>query len=233
MSRDTRAPITPKTKVAELLDAYPELEQVLVDMAPLFRKLKNPVLRRTIARVTTLERAAGVADLPLRELTTALRRAAGFPDDDGGLDAGGPAEISDGDEPAPWVDASRVRWTVDADELLAAGKEPITDVVEKARLLGVENLGLIRSSFRPAPLIELLEKQGFRIAVVRSDDGFATFVGRDGGSPPPVADGSSLQHLTHVDRALPETVRQRWKPTSPTVSARNRSRPLRRGSGTH
>jgi len=58
-----------------------------------------------------------------------------------------------------------------------------THVVEKARLLGVEDLGLIRSSFRPAPLIELLEKQGFRIAVVRSADGFATFVGRHGEAP--------------------------------------------------
>ena len=55
--------------------------------------------------------------------------------------------------------------------------------MEQARSLGADELGLIRSSFRPAPLIELLEKQGFRVAVVRSDDGFATFVGRHGEAP--------------------------------------------------
>ncbi len=50
--------ITPQTKVKELLDAYPELEPVLIDMAPAFKKLRNPVLRRTIARVTSIKQAA-------------------------------------------------------------------------------------------------------------------------------------------------------------------------------
>ena len=57
--------ITPKTKVAELLSTYPELEDVLVDMAPAFKKLKNPVLRRTIARVTSLQQAASVGEVPV------------------------------------------------------------------------------------------------------------------------------------------------------------------------
>ena len=43
--------ISPKTKVGELLDAYPELESVLMEMSPAFEKLKNPILRRTVARV--------------------------------------------------------------------------------------------------------------------------------------------------------------------------------------
>jgi hypothetical protein len=39
------------------------------------------------------------------------------------------------------------------------------------------------SSFRPAPLIELLESRGFRAAVVRSGAAFATFIGpRQAGS---------------------------------------------------
>ena len=45
--------ITPKTKVGELLDAYPELEPVLMGLAPAFNKLKNPVLRKTIGKVAT------------------------------------------------------------------------------------------------------------------------------------------------------------------------------------
>jgi len=42
--------ITPQIKVAELLETYPQLEEVLIDLSPTFKKLKNPVLRRTIAR---------------------------------------------------------------------------------------------------------------------------------------------------------------------------------------
>ena len=47
--------ITPKTKVAELLDAYPQLEDILIEIAPQFKKLQNPVLQKTIARVTSLQ----------------------------------------------------------------------------------------------------------------------------------------------------------------------------------
>jgi Domain of unknown function (DUF1858) len=75
-----RVPITPAMKVAELLDSWPELERVLIAQAPAFRRLRNPVLRRTVARVATLEQAAGVGGVPVRELVAALRRAAGMDD---------------------------------------------------------------------------------------------------------------------------------------------------------
>lgn len=171
-----RPSITPQTRVGELLDAYPELEQVLIAAAPPFAKLANPVLRRTIARVTSLERAAQVGSIPVRELVLRLRAAAGLATTDDELPEIGEAAPEDG--PAPWVDAARVRWTVDADALLERGEQPITEVQSRAAALIGDELGLVRCSFRPAPLIELLEARGFRTAVVRGDDGFAVFVGR-------------------------------------------------------
>ncbi len=179
MTHEHSPPITPHMKVAELLDSYPELERVLIDLAPPFRKLRNPVLRRTIARVTSLEKAAQVADLPLREMITTLRTAAGqtVANDDLADDT---AEVSESTEgPADWVDPARVVWTVDADALLSEGAEPLHATQEKTRSLRSGELGLIRSSFRPAPLIEVLQKRGFHVAVVHSEERFATFVAPD------------------------------------------------------
>ena len=170
-------PITPQTKVAELLDAYPELEQLLIDAAPAFGKLRNPLLRRTIARVTTLARAAEIAQIPVGELVGRLREAAGLASDDSDRCADVAGAAAD-DGPASWVDAARVRWTVEADRLLEAGTEPISEVLARAGDLDVDDLGLVRSSFKPAPLIELLEKRGFRTAAVRSGESYATFIGR-------------------------------------------------------
>ena len=62
--------IGPETRVGDLLDAYPEAEQVLIGIAPQFKALRNPVLRRTVARVATLEQAARVAGMSARELVT-------------------------------------------------------------------------------------------------------------------------------------------------------------------
>ena len=68
--------ITPKTKIYDLLEAYPELEEKLVEAAPQFRKLKNPMLRKTIARVTTLGQAAIIGGVKVEQLINKLREAA-------------------------------------------------------------------------------------------------------------------------------------------------------------
>ncbi len=35
--------IIPATKIGQLLDAYPDLEPVLIELSPAFKKLQNPV----------------------------------------------------------------------------------------------------------------------------------------------------------------------------------------------
>ncbi len=47
--------ITPSVTVYALLEAYPELEEVLIGIAPPFKKLKNPFLRRSVAKVATIK----------------------------------------------------------------------------------------------------------------------------------------------------------------------------------
>jgi hypothetical protein len=47
--------ITPSTKVAALLDRFPELEELLIGIAPPFKKLKNPMLRRGVAKVASVK----------------------------------------------------------------------------------------------------------------------------------------------------------------------------------
>lgn len=65
--------ITAHTKVYDLLQAFPQLETVLIDLSPNFNRLKNPILRNSLARVATLEQAATVAGVPLLSLLNRLR----------------------------------------------------------------------------------------------------------------------------------------------------------------
>lgn len=69
--------ISPKTKVGELLDTFPELESVLMEMSPAFEKLKNPLLRKTVARVATLQQIAVVGGLNVDSIVNRLRSAVG------------------------------------------------------------------------------------------------------------------------------------------------------------
>ena len=72
--------ISPKTKVGELLDAYPELEHVLMAMSPAFEKLKNPVLRKTVAKVATLQQVSIVGGVNIDEMIRILRNNTGQDD---------------------------------------------------------------------------------------------------------------------------------------------------------
>ena len=70
--------ITPETKIAALLERYPELEKTLLEMAPEFKKLRNPVLKKTIAKVTSLRQASTIAKIPLADMINKLRSEVGI-----------------------------------------------------------------------------------------------------------------------------------------------------------
>ena len=69
--------ITPATKIADLLKEFPQLEATLIKYSPAFSALKNPVLRRTVAKVTSLQQAAKVGNVSIVEMVDTLRAEVG------------------------------------------------------------------------------------------------------------------------------------------------------------
>ncbi len=183
MTTCSTALITPEMRVAELLDAYPQLEDVLIEMAPAFKKLRNPVLRKTVAKVATLERAAGMAQIPVRDLVLRLRSVVGQPtsqDDPTASPAPSacgcfhpaenePVDITISSDPATgvsdspaWFEEDRVCLTIDATAIIAAGQVPIGPVVQAAEALGETEILRVTVDFKPIPMIEMLAKKGYR-----------------------------------------------------------------------
>lgn len=148
--------ITPKTKVYELLQAYPELEDTLVEMAPVFKKLKNPVLRRTIARVTTLQQAAQVGEIPVHKLVNTLRQKVGQ-DRLEGLAAGTEGQA----EKPSWLKEEKIFKQLDARPIIEQGGHPLGDVLTDIRDLAPGDIYELITPFLPAPLIERVVDQGF------------------------------------------------------------------------
>ncbi len=68
--------ITPQTKVATVLERYPQTLEVFLRYG--FAPLANPVLRKTMARVVTIEQACRREGVDLQALLRDLRKAAGL-----------------------------------------------------------------------------------------------------------------------------------------------------------
>jgi DUF438 domain-containing protein len=64
--------INATTKIDDLLKEYPFLEDFLVTLSPKFKGLKNPIMRKTIGKVATLSKVAGIGGLELDDFLTAL-----------------------------------------------------------------------------------------------------------------------------------------------------------------
>ena len=73
--------INATTKIDELLKEYPFLEDFLVGLSPKFKGLRNPIMRKTIGKVATLSKIAGIGGLDpddfLAALTAEINRQAG------------------------------------------------------------------------------------------------------------------------------------------------------------
>ncbi len=72
---NTRLELTPGTKILDLLQTYPFLVDTLGGLSPHFKALKSPVMRNTLGRVATLQRAATMGGVSLEELMETIARA--------------------------------------------------------------------------------------------------------------------------------------------------------------
>lgn len=73
----SQLPVRPDQKISTILKEHPELLDVLAVQSRAFSRLKNPVMRRTFARMVTVSQAAGVAGIPLADLLHTLNGAVG------------------------------------------------------------------------------------------------------------------------------------------------------------
>jgi len=67
--------IGPQTRVGTLLEQYPFLQEILADYSPEFRRLRNPLLRRTFGRVTSLAAAARLGKVEVKPLLQTIAAA--------------------------------------------------------------------------------------------------------------------------------------------------------------
>lgn len=142
--------ITPKTKIYDLLEAFPELEEILISSAPEFKKLKNPILRKTIARITNISQAATIGGLNVEELVNRLREKAGQGNIEQLDDTGTKYQTICPD----WFKIEAVVSTIDIREMLNRDEQPVHEVLAAIKRLKENEILEIIAPFIPAPLLD-------------------------------------------------------------------------------
>lgn len=164
--------INPQTKVGEMLDAYPLLEEVLLELSPTFVKLKNPILRKTVARVVSLKQAAEMGDVPIGDMITKLRSAANLDTTSSIRDVAG---YSDSKQP-DWLDMKNIQISFDATNIINSGDNPMKEILDKVKELEEYGVMELITPFTPIPLINILEKKSYLCWSNKMDDKTYTYL---------------------------------------------------------
>lgn len=162
-----------QTKVGEMLDAYPQLEDILLNISPAFAKLKNPILRRTVARVVSLRQAAETAKVDVGEMISALRKAVGQDIIDVTLKEG---DLCSEASPRWKFRQDDISISFDAIDIINGGNSPMKEILAKAGQLDDTQVMELITPFVPQPIIELLNTKDYKCQYDKRGDKIYTYI---------------------------------------------------------
>jgi len=156
--------INPSTTVYELLSTYPELEDKLIAMAPPFKKLKNPLLRKSIAKIATLENISSVGNIPLTDLINDIRELVGQPESLEEYDD----EVYFSSKP-DWFSMEKIAISMVEGEVGDKGKMTVVAVLREAKNLQEGDIIELITTFLPAPGIDTMKSKGYSVWTTKDE----------------------------------------------------------------
>lgn len=149
------------TKISTLLKEHPDALETIISISPKFTKLRNPLLRKLMASRTSIAMASKIGKCSVNDFFAKLQPL-GF------LIDRTITELNDQQENVPEFMKKAAADNIaelDVRSIIEEGKDPLNLIIEKVKSLQQGQILKLVNSFEPAPLIQLLGKQGFEAYV--------------------------------------------------------------------
>lgn len=146
------------TKLFDLIMSYPQLEDKIISIAPPFQNLKNPILRKTVGKLATLEKVAKIGNLEVLDFVNTLRREVGQTE----ISSSDSIKIEWTEGEPDWIKVEP-QFSLDGTEMLSRGEHPLSKVNSLMRQLEPGRFLLLKTNFKPIPLIDEMKKQKYQV----------------------------------------------------------------------
>ena len=153
--------ITLETKIADLLNNYEGMKDILININPKFKKLNNPILRKTLAKIASVKQAAIVGGMEPIDLLNKIRKALGQEPIKNNLYNEVQNEANEISKP-DWLPQNPTK-TINANELLNNDENPLAVSFNILKNLKNGEVLAIESDFKPEPLIDEFIKKGYKV----------------------------------------------------------------------
>lgn len=162
---ENKIEITPSVTVYALLEAYPELEEVLINIAPPFKKLRNPILRKSVAKVATIKHISSVGGIPLNELIGKIREAVGQQESKDSYIAKDYYS-----EQPDWFSTDKITLSLDEDKIEVKDVMALVTMLKEAKNVKKGEIIELITSFLPAPGIDIMKSKGYSVWIRKERD---------------------------------------------------------------
>ncbi len=156
-----------------MLNDYPQTLDVLLETSPHFNKLKNKILRKTLASRVNVEQAAGIAGVDLNALLFKLNKSInpGFEllNQNAETNMKVSDEVNDHYGFIENIDNDKL-ISLDVRPIIDSGKDPFLEIMTKVKSLKDDEIFLLINSFEPIPLYSMLGKKGFEHKTTKEEE---------------------------------------------------------------
>ncbi|WP_407430752.1 DUF2249 domain-containing protein [Arcticibacter sp.] len=170
--------ITRKTLITELLQAKNDavIEQ-LIELNPNFSRLKNPLLRHTLAKMVNIESACKMAGCEISAFLNAMEQL-GFAVQD---------QAEKADQPLPQGPplSRSFHLELDVRPILAQKQDPVKLVLQSLESLHEGQTLKLTAPFEPVPLIHMFHAKGYVCQVEQEGGSVHTYFRKDLHAAPP------------------------------------------------
>jgi len=164
--------ITLETTIADLLNSREDMKDILIKINPKFKKLNNPVLRRTLAKIAGVKQAAIVGGMDPLDLLNQLREAVGQTP----IDIMTPEGEVKAEEAPEWI-LQETKQTLNANEMLDQERNPLAELHKALKAINVGEVVTIEADFQPEPLMDEMLKAGHDVfAREVAENHFITYI---------------------------------------------------------
>ncbi len=147
--------VNAETKISKILKEKPEAIDVITGINPNFKKLQNPILRRSLATRVSVKDAARIGKVEVNAFLKTLENI-GFAVDYSQKDSS-----ADTLQVIPPDFSNKEIVTFDVRPIIAEGKDPFGYINQTAKKIKPNQILLIINDFEPLPLITYLVERNF------------------------------------------------------------------------
>lgn len=153
--------IKPKTKLCDLLKAYPKLERHIINFAPPF---KNDFLRRVFGKMVTVQKLAQITKQDAYTLVNKLRYEVGQNEIPPRLDR----EIQWHEGEPQWIQ-NQPAAIINGTEMFSHGIHPLSHINEMMQDITKDQFVVLKTNFKPQRIIDAMKKDRYTIYCKMND----------------------------------------------------------------